>query len=133
MPDMKLIPEKYRDLVSDDTRAFAFLATLMPDGSPQVTPVWFNVEGELILINSAKGRVKDLNMRARPHVALAIIDMKNPYRYLQVRGRVVEFTEEGAAAHFDKLYRKYTEREQAPPRPGEVRVIYKIYPDKVVV
>lgn len=130
---MKLIPEKYRDLITDETRAYAFLATLMPDGSPQVTPVWFNIDGELILINSAKGRVKDRNMRARPQVALAIIDMADPYRYLQVRGRVIEITEEGAPEHFDALYRKYTEREQSPPRPWEVRVIYKIYPDKVVV
>jgi PPOX class probable F420-dependent enzyme len=95
------IPESHRDLLRDDIRAFVYLATQMADGSPQVTPVWFNTTGEYILVNSAKGRVKDKNMRRHPMVALCIQDPANPYRYVQVRGKVVEITEEDADAHID--------------------------------
>ena len=131
---MKLIPEDYRDLVADETLAFAFLATIMDDGSPQVTPVWFNTEGETILINSAMGRVKDRNMRKRPQVALVLMDLEEPYRYLQIRGRVVEITSDGAQEHFDTLSIKYTGRPRKRPAPeGEQRVTYKIYPERVVV
>ncbi len=84
------------------------LATLMPDYSPQITPVWFNTDGDTILINSAKGRVKDKNMRLRPSVALCIQYPVNPYRCLQLRGRVIDITEKGADAHIDKLAGKYT-------------------------
>ena len=78
-----MIPSSHEDLLADDTRAIGYLATIMSDRSAQVTPVWFNTDGEYILINSAKGRVKDRNMRARPKVAIAITDPNNPYRYLQ--------------------------------------------------
>jgi len=124
------IPDKYRDLFSK--RAFASLATLMPDGRPQVTPVWCDVEDDYVLINSAKGRQKDRNLRRDPRVALAIIDPDNPYRYLEIRGRVVEITEQGAAAHIDKMAKKYLGQDKYPfAAPGEVRVIFKITPDKV--
>jgi PPOX class probable F420-dependent enzyme len=104
----------------------------MADGSPQVTPVWFNTAGAFILINSAKGRVKDKNMRNRPLVALCIQDPTDPYRYLQVRGRVVEITEEGADAHIDALAGKYTGNfKYQHQQPGVKRVIYKISPDMV--
>ena len=79
------IPEKYRDLFSK--RAFASLGTLMPDGRPQVTPVWCDLEGELVIFNSAKGRQKDRNVRRDPRVAIAIVDPENPYRYLEIRGQ----------------------------------------------
>ncbi len=126
------IPEKYNDLLRDETRAFAVLATVMKNGSPQATPVWFNTDGEFILINTAKGRVKDRNMRARSKVALAIIDPKDPYRYLQIRGRVVGITEQGAKAHIDTLSKKYTGNDRYQPRrPDEVRVIYRIQPESV--
>jgi PPOX class probable F420-dependent enzyme len=126
------IPESFHDLLADETRAFAYLATLMTDGSPQVTPVWFNTDGTHILVNSARGRIKDKNMRARPQVALAISDPGNPYRYLQVRGRVVAITEDGASDHIDALCFKYTGNPKYPwHRPGDVRVIYKILPEKV--
>jgi PPOX class probable F420-dependent enzyme len=84
------IPESYRDLFQK--KAFAHLATIMPDGTPQVTPVWCDYDGTYIRINSAKGRVKDHNMRRNPQVALEIMDPDNPYRYLAVRGRVAEIT-----------------------------------------
>ena len=122
------VPEKYRDLFSK--RAFASLGTLMPDGRPQVTPVWCDLKGEHVLFNSAKGRQKDRNVRRDPRVALAIIDPDNPYRYLEIRGRVVEITEQGADAHIDKLAKKYLGVDKYPYRqPGETRVIYKIQPE----
>jgi len=129
---MPILPEAFKDLLADETRAFVYLGTIMPDGSPQVTPVWFNTDGTHILINSAVGRVKDRNMRARPQVALVVADPKNPYRYVQVRGRVVEITREGADAHIDTLSAKYTGAlKYGGRRPGEKRVIYKILTDKV--
>ena len=124
------IPDKYRDLFTK--RAFASLATIMPDSSPQVTPVWVDLEGELVLVNTARGRQKDKNMRRDPRVALAIIDPENPYRYLEIRGRVAEITEEGADAHIDKMAKKYLGADKYPYRqPSETRVIFKIQPERV--
>ncbi len=128
---MDKIPESHIDLLKDEKHAFAFLGTLMPDGRPQVTPVWFNTSGDLIQINTAKGRVKDKNMRARPRVTLCISDPTNPYRYLQVNGKVVEITEEGADAHIDILAIKYTGKKYQNNQPGVPRVTYKIRPEKV--
>jgi PPOX class probable F420-dependent enzyme len=129
---MNNIPESHRDLLKDETRAFVYLTTLMPDGSPQVTPVWFNTSGDAILVNSAEGRVKDKNMRVRPAVAMCIQDPANPYRYLQIRGHVVEIKEEGANAHIDALAGKYTGIfKYQHHQPGVRRVIYKITPEKV--
>jgi len=127
---MNAIPEEFQDLLKDETKAFAFLGTVMPDGSPQVTPVWFSTEGEQILINTARGRQKDRNMQARPQVALSILDPKRPYRYLQIRGEVVASTEEGAAEHISFLSRKYRGHDFDIPK-GQVRVIYKILPKQV--
>jgi len=124
----QVIPEKYRDLFSK--KAFASLGTLMPDGRPQVTPVWVDLEADLVIINSAKGRQKDRNLRRDPRVALAIIDPENPYRYLEIRGRVKEITEQGAATHIDKMAKKYLGVDKYPySQPGEVRVMYKIQPE----
>jgi PPOX class probable F420-dependent enzyme len=129
---MKSIPESHQDLLKDDKKAFVYLATLMAGGAPQVTPVWFNTDGTHILINTAEGRVKDRNMRTRPQVALCIADPANPYRYLQIRGKVVEFTTDGADDHIDALAFKYQGVKKYPYRtPGEKRVIYKILPEKV--
>ena len=124
------IPEKYRDLF--EKRAFASLATLMPDNRPQVTPVWVDYDGSHVRVNSAKGRLKDKNMRRDKRVALSIQDPDNPYRYIAVRGKVVEITEQGADAHIDALAKKYLGKDRYPFRsPGEVRVMYKIRADKV--
>ena len=122
-----VIPEGYKDLFSK--RTFASLATLMPDGRPQVTPVWCDFDGQYVLINSAKGRQKDRNMRRDPRVSLALVDLDNPYRYLEIRGQVVEVTEEGADAHIDRMAKKYLDKDKYPfKQPGEVRVLYKIEP-----
>jgi PPOX class probable F420-dependent enzyme len=123
------ILEKYSDLFQKKT--FASLGTLMPDGRPQVTPVWCDWDGTHVVVNSAKGRAKDKNMRRDPRVSLALIDPDNSYRYLEIRGRVVEITEDGADAHIDKMAKKYLGQDKYPFRqPGEVRVLYKIAPDK---
>ena len=129
---MAAIPEKYADLFQK--KSFAQLATLMPDGSPHVAPVWVDYDGSNIVINSAKGRVKDKNMRRDPRVGIDILDPDNPYRHLSVRGKVVDITESGADQHIDKLAKKYIGQDRYPYRgPGEVRVIYKIEPQHVHV
>jgi PPOX class probable F420-dependent enzyme len=122
------IPADFRDLLTTK-KAFADLATVSPDGKPQVTPVWIDVDGDTLLVNSAKGRVKDRYMRQNANVALSIIDPDNPYRHLAVRGRVVKVTEDGADAHIDRLAKKYLGLDEYPNRtPGERRVIYRIEP-----
>ena len=130
--DMLAIPEKLQDLLTNEKKAFVYLATSMGNGSPQVTPIWFNTDGEYILINSATGRVKDNNMRARPNVALCIADPNDPYSYVQVQGTVVEITTEGADDHIDALAFKYLGKDKYPYRkPNEQRVTYKIKPLKI--
>ena len=125
-----IIPQQFRDLLTK--KAFASLATVMADGSPQVTPVWFDFDGTHLRVNSAKGRVKDRNMRRNGRVALSIIDPENPYRHLAIRGRVEEITEAGADGHIDSLSKKYLGQDRYPNRrPGEVRVIYRIRPERV--
>jgi len=125
---MAAIPEKYLDLL-EKKKAFASLATVMPDGSPQVTPVWVDYKGGAIRVNTAKGRVKARNMQEGARVALAILDPDNPYRHIQVRGRVKRVTEQGADAHIDALAKKYLGQDKYPYRqPGEVRLICEIEP-----
>ncbi len=124
------IPEKFLDLFQK--QAFANLATVMSDGSPQVTPVWVDYDGKHVRFNSALGRVKDKNVRRDPRVSLSILDPANPYRYLAIRGRVVEITQKGADEHINSLAKKYLGKDEYPYRqPGEVRVLYKIEPEKV--
>jgi PPOX class probable F420-dependent enzyme len=124
--------KKYGDLLSDDQKALVHLATAMPNGAPQVTPMWFDYDGKVFRVNSARGRVKDRNMRRNPAVALSIVDPANPYRYVGVRGRVVEITEQGGDAHIDSLAKKYLGQDRYPYRqPGEIRVIYRIVPERV--
>ena len=106
------IPESHINLLKDETKAFGFLATLMKDGSPQLTPIWFNTDGTYILINSARGRVKDKNMRRDQRIAMVIIDPNDSYRYIQIRGRIVEITTQGAREHIDQLSKKYTGRDK---------------------
>jgi len=125
---MAAIPEKYQDLLSKPS--FGSLATLMPDGRPQVTPVWCDFDGRHVIVNSAKGRQKDRNMRRDSRVSLSIADPENPYRYLEIRGRVVEITENDADTHIDRMAKKYLNKDTYPFRqPGEVRVLYRIEPE----
>ena len=128
---MAAIPDSARDLLTKK-KAFANLATLMPDGSPQVTPVWVDYKDGLVLINTAKGRVKARNMKAGSPVALSIMDPDDPYRHIQIRGRVRRAVEQGADRHIDTLAKKYLGKDKYPfARPGEVRVIFEIEPDAI--
>lgn len=125
------IPENFKDLFEKKT--FASLATIMPDGTPQVSPIWIDLDGNDVIVNSAKGRQKDKNMRERPMATISIQDPENPYRYIEVRGKVVEVTEDGAEAHIDKMAKRYLGQDTYPYRQeGEVRVLYRIKPERVV-
>jgi PPOX class probable F420-dependent enzyme len=122
-----VIPDSHLDLFKK--KAFANLATLMPDGQPQVTPVWVDFDGHHVVINTAQGRQKDKNLKRDGRVALSIMDPDNPYRYLEVRGRVTERTLSGADPHIDAMAKKYLDKDTYPFRkPDEVRVIYKVEP-----
>ena len=127
-----IIPDSHLDLFKK--KAFAHLATLMPKGQPQVTPVWVDYDGRHILINTAEGRQKDKNLQRDGRVALSILDPDNAYRYIQIRGRVEHVTENGADAHIDSLAKKYLGKDKYPwAQPDQIRVIFEIEPDKVQV
>ena len=126
---MVAIPEKYLDLVTQK-KAFAHLATILSDGSPQVTPVWFDYRNGVIRVNTAKGRVKARTLRDGAKVAMSILDPDNAYRYIQIRGHVSRVSEDGADAHIDSLAMKYLGKDKYPySQPGDVRVMYEITPD----
>jgi len=125
----EVIPARFLELFQK--KSFGHLATLLPNGTPQTSPVWVDFDDTYVLVNSARGRLKDKNMRQRPQVALSIQDPDDPYRYLEVRGRVVEITEQGAEEHIDRLAKRYWGLDRYPDcQPGEVRIIYKIKPER---
>jgi PPOX class probable F420-dependent enzyme len=127
---MRALSDKVKQLLGK--QAFAHLATVMPDGSPQVSPVWVDVEGDTILVNSAEGRLKDKNIQRDKRVALSLTNPENPYQAVMIRGRVTEITKQGADQHIDKMAKKYLGKDKYPGRAaGEVRVLYKIEPEKV--
>ena len=122
------VPDSYKDLFQK--RAFGSFTTLMPDGSPQTTPVWVDLVDGNVIVNTALGRQKDKNARRDPRVAVTLIDPDNPYRYLEIRGRVNEVTQNGAEKHIDKMAKKYLDKDKYPfARPGEQRVLIKITPE----
>ncbi len=125
------IPERLLDLLSREKKAFASLALTLADGSPQVTPIWFDWDGTHIILNTARGRVKDRVMHKGGKVALLIVDPADPYRYLQIRGQVEVETEEGGYDTICDLRVKYRGDRNYPKNPGEVRVTYKVRPDSV--
>jgi PPOX class probable F420-dependent enzyme len=120
------IPENFLDLFQK--RAFGHLATIMPDGSPQVSPLWVDYDGKYVILNSERGRQKDRNMRRNDRVAVEIQDPENPYRFILIRGKVVEITEEGAEESIDTLAVKYTGEKYKHKNPNSPRVIYKVLP-----
>lgn len=127
---MRALPDKVKQMLAK--KAFGHLATLMPDGSPQVSAVWVDVDGDTILINSAEGRLKDQNVRGDKRVALSVVDPDNPYQSASIRGRITEITNQGADAHIDRMAKKYMGKDSYPFRtPTEKRVIYKIQADKI--
>jgi PPOX class probable F420-dependent enzyme len=124
------IPDSHVDLLSREKKAFAALALVTSEGIPQVTPMWFDYDGEHVLFNTARGRVKDKIMKKRPTIAFSVQDPANPYRYMQVRGTVVFESEEGGYDHICHLREKYHGDRNYPKRDGEVRVIYKVKPER---
>ena len=124
------LPEKHADLVQAEKKAFASLGLVLKDGSPQVTPMWFDYDGTHFIFNTARGRVKDRIMKRKPKVAFSVQDPSNPYRYIQVRGRVVSETEEGAYEQICDLRQKYHGDRNYPKNPGEQRVTYKVVPER---
>jgi PPOX class probable F420-dependent enzyme len=127
---MRALPDKVKRVLGK--KVFVHLATLMPDGSPQVSPVWVDVDGNTIVVNSAEGRLKDKNIKKDKRVALSLTDPDNPYESITIRGRVAEVTTAGADQHIDKMAKKYLGKDKYPFRqPGEVRVLYRIEPEKV--
>jgi PPOX class probable F420-dependent enzyme len=129
---MALIPEAYMDLLSREKKVFATVALTLSDGTPQVTPIWFDWDGTHFILNTARGRVKDKVMHRSGKVALLIVDPSNPYRYLQIRGSVVAEAEEGAYDTICNLRMKYRGDRDYPKNPGEVRVTYKMLPEQVL-
>lgn len=128
---MATIPEDYRDLI--DNPVVVGLATIMPDGQPQVTPVWIDFDGTHLRVNTAHGRQKTKDMLERPQVTVLSIDPQNPYRYMEIRGKVARHTEEGADDHIDALAKKYMGVDRYPGHtPTETRVIFYIEPVKVI-
>ena len=126
------VPESHKDLLQKP--AFGAFTTLMPDGSPQTTPVWVDFDNGKVIVNTALGRQKDKNVRHDPRVAITLMDPANPYRYLEIRGHVDEITEDGAEKHIDKMAKKYLGVDKYPyAQPGEVRVLYKIRPEHTTV
>lgn len=124
------ITEPIAKLLQD--KSFAFLSTLMSDGSPQVTPTWVDVEDNVILINTAERRIKHKNISRDPRVAISVTDRNNPYNMVSIRGKVVEQTNQGADEHIDKLAKKYLGVDRYPMRsPNEKRIILKIKPEKI--
>lgn len=111
---------------------FAFIASLMKDGSPQLTPVWIDYDGQFLLVNTAEGRTKQRNFARDPRVAISVVDQNNPYNMVSVRGRVVDQTTNGADEHIDKLAKRYLGADKYPFRtPDEKRIILKIMPENV--
>jgi PPOX class probable F420-dependent enzyme len=130
------IPDAYRDLL--DRPIVITLVTVMPNGQPQATPVWCSYDGTHVLVNIVRGRQKDKNMQRDPRVTILAVDPNNPFRWIEVRGRVVENTEQGALEHINRLAKLYVNRDDYyAPRPEmrgqETRVIYKIRPERVNV
>lgn len=111
---------------------FAFVATLMKDGSPQITPTWIDYDGKTILINTAEGRTKQKNISKDQRVAISIVDQNNPYNMVTIRGKVIEQTIKGADEHIDKLAKRYLGVDKYPFRsPTEKRIILKVAPEKI--
>ena len=126
-----MFPESHHDLLSDEKRALGFLATVMPDGSPQLTPLWFSYENDEIKINTKRGRVKEKNMSARPQVALVIQAPEDTLRFLQIRGVATHATEDGAVDHIERLSQKYDAKPFRSLYPDEVRVMFTIEPSSI--
>jgi PPOX class probable F420-dependent enzyme len=125
--DNTVIPESHKDLL--ESAALADVATIGPDGAPQVNPVWFGWDGTLLTFSQTKGRQKYRNLHKDNRIALSIVDPINPYRYLEIRGKVVEFIEDPDKAFIDSMAKKYLDQDKYPwSQPGEERVVVVVEP-----
>ncbi len=125
-----VIPEKFNDLL--ESKALAHIATIGPKGEPQSSPVWFGWDGEHILFSQTKGRQKYRNLTRDPHIALSIVDPKNPFLYLEVRGTVVRIDEDPDKAFIDSMSKKYTGRDKyTNNQPGDERVVIVVQPEHI--
>ncbi len=129
---MEPIPDDFHDLF--ERKTFANFATVMPDGTPQVTPVWVGYDGDYLLVNTARGRQKEKNVQRNPKVGMSMFDPDDPYRFLSIRGEVEEVTEDGAIEHINELTKRYMGKDEYPNLGEEQgpRVIIRIRPDRVV-
>ena len=128
-----VVPASHADLL--ERPVLAHVATIGPAGEPQNNPVWFGWDGEYLRFSQTTGRQKYRNVASEPRVALSIVDPQNPYRYLEVRGKIVESTEEGAVEHIESLSQRYTGKpyyKDGRPPAGETRVTFKIEPTRVL-
>lgn len=131
MTDMKLNPAAMALL---NEPVIANVATVDGDGSPHLTPVWVDVEGEDVVINTAEGRVKTRNLRRSAKVAVSVVDPKDPYRVVALQGSVADITTDDADAHIDRLARKYLGVDSYPMRqPGEQRIKVRIRPERILM
>jgi len=122
------IPEKYQDLL--ESTALAHVATIGPQGEPQSNPVWFGWDGQYILFSQTTGRQKFRNLQREPRVALSIVDPSNPYRYLEVRGKVVRIDPDPDLAFIDSMAQKYLGQARYPwHQPNDQRVVIVIEPE----
>jgi PPOX class probable F420-dependent enzyme len=130
MPDT--LSDKARQLVARPV--LASLTTLNADGSPQVTPLWVELDGDDLLFNTAEGRIKARNLHRDPRVAVSVLDPDDPYNVVAFQGKVVDITTEGADAHIDSLAKKYLGVDTYPNRrEGEVRIKVRVHPDRVAM
>ncbi len=125
------IPASHQRLLFEPV--IAHLATIMPDGRPQVHPVWCDYDGTYVRVNAAQDRQKGRNMRQRKWATVLLIDAAGPYFWMEIRGRVLQSSTEGAMEHMHLMAKKYTGRDTYTPlRDGEVRVMYTIDPERVL-
>lgn len=128
---MASIPNEYRDLI--DRPILVSLATVQPDGQPQVHPVWADFDGTYVRLNTAEGRRKHLNMQERPKVTVLVTDPDNPFRWMEIRGTVTNVSTDGADAHIDKLAKDYIGADVYPGHtPDETRIICYVEPTRVI-
>jgi len=130
MTETSVISPEVAQLLED--KNLAFVATLMRDNSPQITPTWIDLVNGIIIVNTAEGRVKQRNVSRDPRVAISIVDHKNPYNMVTIRGKVIEQTTQDADKHADKMAKKYLGVDKYPfAMPGEKRILLKILPLKI--
>ena len=130
MTDTDKISPDVEKLLQD--KNLAFVATLMKDGSPQITPTWIDLIDGVIIVNTAEGRIKQRNLSRDQRIAISIVDRNNPYNMVTIRGKVIEQTNLDADKHIDKMAKKYLGVEKYPfGITGEKRILLKIIPQKI--